>query len=80
MNSDVTQLKMQAAHRAVEFIESGMVVGLGHGSTAIHAVRRLAELLQNDQLSDILGVPVSTFIQESAQKLGLPLVTLRRSG
>lgn len=76
MNSDVTQLKMQAAHRAVEFIGSGMVVGLGHGSTAIHAVRRLAELLQNGQLSDILSVPVSTVIQEEAQKLGLPLVTL----
>jgi ribose 5-phosphate isomerase A len=76
MNVDVTQLKMQAAYRAVEFIESGMVVGLGHGSTAIHAVRRLAELLQKGQLRDILGVPVSSVIQKEAQKLNIPLVTL----
>ena len=76
MNSDVTHLKMQAAHRAVELVESGMVVGLGHGSTAIHGVRRLAELLQKGQLRDILGIPVSTVIQEEAQKLGLHLVTL----
>jgi ribose 5-phosphate isomerase A len=76
MNSDVTHLKIQAAHRAVEFIESGMVVGLGHGSTAVHGVRRLAQLLQEGHLKDILGVPVSSVIQEEAQKLGIPLVTL----
>lgn len=76
MNSDVTHLKMQAAHRAVEFVESGMVVGLGHGSTAVHAVRRLAELLHKGQLRDILGVPVSSVIQQEAQKLDIPLITL----
>lgn len=38
-------LKLQAAEHALTHIESGMVVGLGHGSTAILAVRRLAELL-----------------------------------
>ena len=41
---DATLLKQQAAERAVEFIESGMIVGLGHGTTAIWATRKMAEL------------------------------------
>ncbi len=38
-------LKRQAAERAVELVEPGMVVGLGGGTTALLAVRRLASLL-----------------------------------
>ena len=37
MNKDM--LKQKAAERAVEFVQSGMVVGLGEGSTAIWATR-----------------------------------------
>ncbi len=76
MNVDTAQLKKQAAWRAVEFVESGMVVGLGHGSTAILAVRRIAELLQAGQLHDILGVGCSRQVREEAQRLGIPLTTL----
>jgi ribose 5-phosphate isomerase A len=39
----VEQLKLDAATHAVRMIESGMVVGLGHGSTALLAVQMLAE-------------------------------------
>ena len=46
MNSDPREaLKRRAAERAVELVEPGMVVGLGVGSTAVHAVRRIAALL-----------------------------------
>jgi ribose 5-phosphate isomerase A len=68
--------KQQAAERAVEFVESGMVVGLGHGSTAVFAVRRIAELLQSGTLQEILGVPCSTQVEAKARKLGIPLTTL----
>jgi ribose 5-phosphate isomerase A len=68
--------KQQAAERAVEFIESGMVVGLGHGSTAVFAVRRIAELLQAGTLKEILGIPCSTQVEAEAKKLGIPLTTL----
>ena len=71
-----SQLKQQAAERAVEFVESGMVVGLGVGSTAIFAVRRIAELLGDGQLQDILGVPCSIRVGEEAERLGIPLTTL----
>jgi len=54
-----------------------MVVGLGHGSTAILAVRRIAQLLHDGQLVDILGVPCSLEVEEEARRLGIPLTTLK---
>ena len=64
MASDMTpelqsSLKRQAAIHAVTFVESGMVVGLGHGSTAILAVQQLAAMLSRRQLSDVQGIPCS---------------------
>ena len=76
MNGDISQLKQQAAWYAVDFVKSGMVVGLGHGSTTILAVRRIAQLLHEGQLQDILGVPCSLQVKEDAQRLGIPLTTL----
>jgi ribose 5-phosphate isomerase A len=76
VKKNVTGLKQQAAEKAAEFIESGMIVGLGHGSTAIFAVRRIAELLKASALKEILGVPCSTQVEAEAKKLGIPLTTL----
>jgi ribose 5-phosphate isomerase A len=76
VNGDTLQFKQQAAERAVEFVESGMVVGLGHGSTAIFAVRRIVQLLREGQLQDIFGVPCSRQVEGEAQRLGIPLTTL----
>jgi ribose 5-phosphate isomerase A len=73
---DRVLLKQQAAYQAVTLVESGMVVGLGHGSTVVWAVRRLAELLQSGQLENILGIPASIQTQSDAQQLGIPLTTL----
>ena len=53
-----------------------MILGLGHGSTAIFAVRRIAELLRTGLLQDILGVACSLQVEEEAQQLGIPLTTL----
>jgi len=76
VNEDVAQLKQQAAERAVDFVKSGMVVGLGHGSTATLAVRRIAQLLHEGQLQDIFGVPCSRQVEGEARRLGIPLTTL----
>jgi len=73
---DVTQWKRQAAERAAALVESGMVVGLGHGSTAALAVRRIAELLRSGQLTDILSVPCSLQVEAEARRLGIPLTDL----
>lgn len=66
--------KKQAADRAVEFIESGMAVGLGTGSTAIFATRRLAELLRDGRLCDVVAIATSRATHEEAERLGIPLL------
>jgi ribose 5-phosphate isomerase A len=71
-----TNFKQQAAEYAVQSIESGMVVGLGHGSTAIWAVRKIGQLVQSGVLRDILGVPCSTIVEAEAHELNIPLTTL----
>ena len=76
MKDNISQLKQQAAWYAVDFVKSGMVVGLGHGSTAIFAVHCIAQLLHESQLQDILGVPSSLQVEEEARRLGIPLTTL----
>ena len=76
MRPDLRQYKQQAAEEAIVFIESGMVVGLGHGSTAIFAMRRIAEFLKSGQLKAILGVPCSHLVEQEARQLGIPLTTL----
>lgn len=70
------ELKKQAAWKAVEYVKSGMVVGLGTGSTAAFAVDRIGELLKSGELKDIVGVPTSIRTFEQAQSLGIPLATL----
>ncbi|KAK4373339.1 hypothetical protein RND71_008723 [Anisodus tanguticus] len=70
------ELKKIAAYKAVEFVESGMVLGLGTGSTAKHAVDRIAELLNIGKLKNIVGIPTSSITHEQAVKLGIPLSDL----
>ncbi|XP_055809586.1 probable ribose-5-phosphate isomerase 1 [Solanum dulcamara] len=70
------ELKKIAAYKAVEFVESGMVVGLGTGSTAKHAVDKIAELLHSGKLKNIVGIPTSKITHEQAVSLGIPLSDL----
>ncbi|KAJ0455167.1 putative ribose-5-phosphate isomerase [Helianthus annuus] len=69
-------LKKIAAYKAVEFVESGMVLGLGTGSTAKHAIDRIGELLQQGKLTNIIGIPTSKKTHEQALSLGIPLSDL----
>ncbi|MCB9008668.1 MAG: ribose-5-phosphate isomerase RpiA [Ardenticatenaceae bacterium] len=73
--ADITELKRQAAETAVTFIESGMVVGLGTGSTAVHAVRAVGRLLQQGTLQNIVAIPTSEQTARDAEALRIPLVT-----
>ena len=66
--------KQAAAERAVELVESGMVVGLGTGSTAIFATRRIGTLLRDGVLRDIVGFPTSLATAAEARRLGIPLL------
>jgi len=71
------EFKREAANAAVErYVESGMVVGLGTGSTATFAVRRIGELVASGELRDLRGVPTSAKTTALANELGIPLATL----
>jgi ribose 5-phosphate isomerase A len=69
-------LKQQAADQVLAYIQSGTIVGLGAGSTAILAVRGLGERLSRGELTDIQGIPCSRVIEAEARRLGIPLTTL----
>ncbi|MBE7555077.1 MAG: ribose 5-phosphate isomerase A [Anaerolineales bacterium] len=72
----IEDLKKQAAEKAVEQVKSGMVLGLGTGSSAKYATMKIGELWQAGQLADIVGIPTSEGTVTLAAKYGLPLTTL----
>jgi ribose 5-phosphate isomerase A len=72
MNSDVH--KRAAAARAVEFVRSGMRIGLGTGSTAKHFVELIGERVRAGL--DIVAVPTSEATMADAKRCGIPLTTL----
>ena len=74
--SNLDSFKQQVAEHALEYVESGMVLGLGTGSTASHLVRALAARLREGRLRDIVGVPTSESTAALAQQLGITLATL----
>jgi ribose 5-phosphate isomerase A len=53
-----------------------MVVGLGAGSTARFAVERIAALIANRELSEILAVPCSRDVAALAARLGIPATSI----
>jgi ribose 5-phosphate isomerase A len=68
--------KRQAAERAVSLVESGMRLGLGTGSTALHVLHVLAERLTEGELRDVAGVATSRATEAEARRLGVPLISL----
>jgi ribose 5-phosphate isomerase A len=69
-------LKQQAASEALGFVKSGMVLGLGTGSTTHYFIQMLGEKLQAGELKDIRAVTTSERSTQQAGSLGIPLVTL----
>ena len=73
--SPIDTAKFAAARRAVAFVEDGMKVGLGTGSTAAWMVKCLGERVRDEGLK-IAGVPTSTRTAELARRLGIDVVSL----
>jgi len=67
-------MKKAAAARALDFIQSGMKLGIGTGSTAEEFIRLLSRRVA--QGLDIVGVPTSTRSRDLCQELHVPLTTL----
>ncbi|MDH5452199.1 MAG: ribose-5-phosphate isomerase RpiA [Paracoccaceae bacterium] len=73
--SPIDKAKSAAAKRAVGFVQDGMRVGLGTGSTAAWMVKALGERVRDEGLR-IKGVPTSTRTADLAREEGIEVVTL----
>ena len=73
--SPIDKAKFAAAKRATQYVEDGMRVGLGTGSTAAWLVRCLGELVAGEGLK-ITGVPTSARTAALARDVGIPVVSL----
>ena len=69
--------KKNAALRAVTYVESGMTLGLGTGSTAYFAIEAIGEQWKAGTLTDIRAIPTSEATAQQASDYGIPLVELR---
>jgi ribose 5-phosphate isomerase A len=71
--------KKRAAVAAIEYVRSGMVVGLGTGSTSRHFHEALGVAIREGNLRDIKGVPTSEWAADFAQQQGVQLTTLAQN-
>jgi ribose 5-phosphate isomerase A len=74
-NRDLSTFKRNAAERAVERIQSGMVVGLGTGSTTRFALEFIGQRIKTGKLRDIVGIPSSLQTENQAKEFDIPLTT-----
>ena len=70
--SDLNKEKKAAAEKAVEFIESGMLVGLGTGSTVKFMIESLAKKIKNGL--DIKTISTSNATSRFAESLGITVL------
>jgi ribose 5-phosphate isomerase A len=68
------EMKKQAAEKAVQYIEDGMIIGLGTGSTVEFAMKRIGELVRGGL--HIKGIPTSLKTKRLATELLIPLTEL----
>lgn len=72
--------KVAAAAAALSEVRSGMLLGLGTGSTAHAFLEALGAALAAGELSDVRGVPTSRATERTARELGIPLADLPAAG
>ncbi len=68
------ELKKLAGEEAVKYIEDGMIVGLGTGSTIEYTIRKLGKMIREGL--DIQGIPTSIHTKRIAKEENIPLTTL----
>jgi ribose 5-phosphate isomerase A len=71
-------MKRAAAAAAAAEVSSGMLLGLGTGSTASYALEGIAERLRWGEIEHVIGVPTSEATAARARSLGIPLTTLEQ--
>jgi ribose 5-phosphate isomerase A len=76
--TDREAAKQQAAEQALQYVHSGMALGIGTGSTAKYLMYGLADRLRDGRLRDLVGVPTSEATAAMCRELGIPLATLEQ--
>jgi len=78
MTTNLSQpnLKQLVGVTAAQEVQSGMIVGLGTGSTTAYMIEELGARLTAGALREIVGVPTSFQASVLAKKYGIPLRTL----
>ena len=76
MNVAADQLKRAAAEAAFAHVQTGMVLGLGTGSTVRPLLKLLGDALASGSLTDIVGVPTSIDTEVQARAVGIELIGL----
>jgi ribose 5-phosphate isomerase A len=72
----VKLMKQLVGKAAADRVKSGMIVGLGTGSTTAYTIEYLGERIKSGELKDIKGVPTSFQAEVLAKQYGVPLTTL----
>ena len=70
--------KLNAARAALDYVEDGMILGLGSGSTAAEFVRLLGAALKQDEIA-IKGIPTSRETEQIAREAGVPLIPIEQA-
>ncbi len=65
--------KQRAGEHAASFVQDGMTIGLGTGSTVAWTIRKLGEMVQ--QGLQIRGIPTSNRTEDLARQVGIPLTS-----
>lgn len=70
--------KQRAAEAAIPFIRSGMVLGLGTGSTADFFLQALGAAISSGKLTGVRGIPTSRQSEYRSMELGIPLTSFSK--
>lgn len=70
-------LKKIAGEKAADYVENGMALGLGTGSTVRYFVEKVGEMVQEGL--KVVGVPTSKSTEDLAKECGIPLTTLEET-
>jgi ribose 5-phosphate isomerase A len=73
---DIKKLKKEVGIAAAQRVQSGMVVGLGTGSTTAFAIEELGRRIASGELTDIVGIPTSFQASVLGKKYGIPIRSL----
>ncbi|MFH1101071.1 MAG: ribose-5-phosphate isomerase RpiA [Methanobacteriota archaeon] len=71
---DQEDMKRMAGEKALEYVEKGMIVGLGTGSTVAYTIKKLGDLVKKGL--QVTAVPTSNRTKKLAQECKIPLVDL----